>query len=52
MSDTKAQLEEIKRSLLAKLAEVARVERELAAEEDRPPFAFDSGPGFDVGRIP
>ena len=51
MSDTKAQLEEIKRVLLAKLAEVARVERELE-EEDRPLFAFDSGPGFDVGRIP
>ena len=35
MSDTKAQLEEIKRSLLAKLAEVARVERELAEEASR-----------------
>ena len=51
MSETKTQLEEIKRSLLAKLAEVARVERELE-EEARPPFAFDTGPGFDVGRIP
>ena len=52
MSDTKAQLEEIKRVLLARLDLVARAERELAEEEDRPLFAFDTGPGFDVGRIP
>ena len=52
MSDTKAQLAEIRRALQAKLDLVARAERELAAEEDRPPFAFDTGPGFDVGRIP